>query len=94
LFEFPVIDALREQDAIAAIVKPALKENVSFEEGALRKILDVTLGYPSFLQEWGKHCWDSAENSPIHRSDVDTAFTVPMFDEFMRRNMPGDDWRE
>jgi len=24
----------------------------------------------------------------------DTAFTVPLFDEFMRRIMPGDDWRE
>lgn len=24
----------------------------------------------------------------------DTAFTVPLFDEFMRRIMPGDDWKE
>jgi hypothetical protein len=23
----------------------------------------------------------------------DTAFTVPQFDEFMRRILPGDDWR-
>ncbi len=29
--------------------------------------------------------------SPSHG---DTAFTVPQFDEFMRRIMPGDDWRE
>jgi AAA ATPase domain len=28
--------------------------------------------------------------SPSHG---DTAFTVPLFDEFMRRVMPGDDWR-
>ena len=28
--------------------------------------------------------------SPAHG---DTAFTVPLFDEFMRRIMPGDDWR-
>ena len=27
--------------------------------------------------------------SPNHG---DTAFTVPLFDEFMRRIMPGDDW--
>ena len=27
--------------------------------------------------------------SPSHG---DTAFTVPLFDEFMRRIMPGDDW--
>jgi hypothetical protein len=29
--------------------------------------------------------------SPSHG---DTAFTVPLFDEFIRRIMPGDDWRE
>lgn len=29
--------------------------------------------------------------SPAHG---DTAFTVPLFDEFLRRFMPGDDWRE
>ena len=28
--------------------------------------------------------------SPSHG---DTAFTVPLFDEFMRRIMPGDDWK-
>ena len=28
--------------------------------------------------------------SPDHG---DTAFTVPLFDEFMRRIMPGDDWK-
>jgi hypothetical protein len=28
--------------------------------------------------------------SPNHG---DTAFTVPMFDAFMRRIMPGEDWR-
>jgi len=28
--------------------------------------------------------------SPSHG---DTAFTVPLFDEFMRRMMPGSDWR-
>jgi hypothetical protein len=29
--------------------------------------------------------------SPNHG---DTAFTVPLFDEFMQRIMPGDDWRQ
>jgi len=28
--------------------------------------------------------------SPAHG---DTAFTVPLFDEFMKRIMPGDDWK-
>jgi hypothetical protein len=29
--------------------------------------------------------------SPCHG---DTAFTVPLFDEFMQRIMPGDEWKE
>jgi len=54
---------------------------------ALDLIVLHTKGYPYFLQEWGKHSWDAADGSPI------TAFTVPLFDEFMRRIMPGDAWR-
>jgi hypothetical protein len=29
--------------------------------------------------------------SPSHR---DTAFTAPLFDELMRRIIPGDDWKQ
>jgi hypothetical protein len=29
--------------------------------------------------------------SPAHG---DTAVTVPLFDEFLRRSMPGNDWRD
>lgn len=170
LFEFPRIDALAAEDATAALVNPARKEGADYAEDALQAVLCATQGYPYFLQEWGKHCWDTATESPITRADVesasrsainaldesffrvrfdrltptekrylraaaelgpgphrsgdiarelerevqsvapvrnnlikkgmvwspshgDTAFTVPMFDEFMKRFMPGDDWR-
>lgn len=170
LFEFSTIGPLRPVDAEAALVRPAEREGVRFDELALKQILEATHGYPYFLQEWGKHCWDVADQSPIAASDVaaatksvlaaldesffrvrfdrltpserkylramaelgagphrsgdiareldrevqsvaptrnaliqkgmiwspnhgDTAFTVPMFDEFMQRIMPGDDWR-
>lgn len=143
---------------------------MAFEEAALGSVLAHSQGYPYFLQEWGKHSWDVATQSPITSADVetaseqaiatldesffrvrfdrltlaekkylrgmadlgagphrsgdiaarlerkvstlaplrsalidkgmiyspshgDTAFTVPLFDEFMRRIMPGDDWR-
>ena len=33
---------------------------------------------------------DRVRESPNHG---DTAFTVPMFDEFMKRVIPGDSWR-
>ena len=170
LFDFPEIGALAEPAAKIAIRKPAEAQGVEIDEVALRRIVQETHRYPYFLQEWGKHTWDTAVASPItlrdvglaskaavaaldesffrvrfdrltpvekkylramaelgpgpHRSgDVaekldrkvtslgptrnqliakgmvwspshgDTAFTVPLFDEFMRRIMPGDDWR-
>ncbi len=171
LFDFPEIGPLAEPDAKRAIEKPAREEGVRFEPEAIRRILNETRCYPYFLQEWGKHVWDLAEESPIKESDVveasklviaaldesffrvrfdrmtplekrylramaelgpgphrsgdianvlnrrvsslaptrsqliakgmvwspshgDTAFTVPLFDEFMRRTMPGDEWRK
>ncbi len=170
LFDFPEIGALPDNDARVAIAKPAHEQGVEINEDALQRIVQQTHGYPYFLQEWGKHAWDTATESPISLHDVDiaseaaiaaldesffrvrfdrltpqekrylramaelgpgphrsgdiadqlgrkvtslgptrnqligkgmiwspnhgdTAFTVPLFDEFIRRIMPGDDWR-
>jgi len=169
LFDFPMIGPLTDAEAELAIVKPAKDEGVDYAPEAISAIIARTKGYPYFLQEWGKHAWDQARQSPIsildiesasttaiaaldesffrvrfdrltpsertylramsdlgpgpHRSgDIadrlkrsvsslgpvrssliakgmiwspshgDTAFTVPLFDEFMRRIMPGHDW--
>lgn len=171
LFDFPVVGPLTEAAAKIAIAKPAKEQNVEINEDALELILKQTQSYPYFLQEWGKHAWETADKSPIsidhvkhatkaaiaaldesffrvrfdrltpaekkylramaalgagpHRSgDIaddlkrkvtslgptrnnliakgmvwspnhgDTAFTVPLFDEFMCRIMPGEEWRE
>jgi hypothetical protein len=171
LFQFPMIDALPPDAAKIAIQRPLESQGVAIDANAIARILGETRGYPYFLQEWGKHCWDVAERSPITLSDVrdasttavaaldesffrvrfdrltpsekrylramaelgpgphrsgdiadklekvvsafgptraqliakgmiwspnhgDTAFTVPLFDEFMKRIMPGDEWRE
>jgi len=170
LFDFPEVGPLSQDAARIAIAKPANDQGVKVTADALRRIFHETHGYPYFLQEWGKHSWDTAKASPIslhnvelaskaaiaaldesffrvrfdrltplekkylramaelgpgpHRSgDIsdqlnrgvtslgptrsqliakgmiwspshgDIAFTVPLFDEFMRRIMPGDDWR-
>jgi hypothetical protein len=170
LFDFPEIGALPAREAALAITRPAESEGVEIEREAVEAIVRKTKGYPYFLQEWGKHAWDSASRSPITAADVaaasdaaiaalddsffrvrfdrltpaekkylramaelgpgphrsgaiadclgrevtalgvmrnqiiakgmiwspnhgDTAFTVPLFDEFMRRIMPGDQWR-
>lgn len=170
LFDFPMIGPLTDTEASLAIVKPARDEGVEYALGSVNAIITKTKGYPYFLQEWGKHAWDVAVQSPITVADVeaasrnaivaldesffrvrfdrltptertylramsglgagphrsgdiaeslgrpvsslgpvrsslivkgmiwspshgDTAFTVPLFDEFMRRIMPGSDWR-
>ena len=170
LFDFPHIGPLAREAASLAITKPALDEGVTVNRDALERILQETHGYPYFLQEWGKHAWDTANHSPITLQDVedatasaiaaldesffrvrfdrltplekkylramaelgagphrsgdiavtlrrgvtslgptrsqlivkgmiwspshgDTAFTVPLFDAFMKRIMPGDDWK-
>jgi hypothetical protein len=170
LFDFPEIGPLPPEPAKLAIAKPAKDQGVEVTAEALDRIVKETRGYPYFVQEWGKHSWDTADASPITEKDVenasmtaiaaldgsffrvrfdrltpaekrylramaklgpgphrsgdiaeelgrnvtalgptrsqliakgmiwspqhgDTAFTVPLFDEFMRRIMPGDDWR-
>jgi hypothetical protein len=171
LFDFPQIGPLSDAAARLAINKPAADQGVEVAEDALARIIQETRGYPYFLQEWGKHSWDAASESPITLQDVeratssataaldesffrvrfdrltplekkylramaelgpgphrsgdiaerlgrvvtslgpirsqlivkgmiwspshgDTAFTVPLFDEFMRRIMPGDEWKQ
>jgi hypothetical protein len=73
LFEFVPIDRLDVPAARAALIVPAAREGVVFEEGALAEILARTRGYPYFLQEWGKHCWDVAGASPITAANAERA---------------------
>ncbi len=170
LFDFPHVGPLNDAAARMAIVIPAQAQGVDITEDAVADLVYTTQGYPYFLQEWGKHAWDQATQSPIEKHDVeaasvsavaaldegffrvrfdrltpaekrylramaelgagphrsgdiadqlrrkvtalgptraqlinkgmvwspnhgDTAFTVPLFDAFMKRIMPGDDWR-
>lgn len=171
LFDYPEVGRLSQEEAELAIVAPAEEAGASYEQRAVEEIFRRTQGYPYFLQEWGKHCWEIATQSPITFADVelasktaiaaldasffrvrfdrlspkerdylramaeggrgphrsgdiaeqmhrkvsslspmrsrliakgmlfspahgDTAFTVPLFDEFMKRIMPGNDWRK
>ncbi|MCU0858354.1 MAG: ATP-binding protein [Pontiellaceae bacterium] len=70
LFDFPEIGPLDPDAAKLAISKPAADQQVIVEPAALERIVQETQGYPYFIQEWGKHAWDSAETSPITLNDV------------------------
>ncbi len=73
LLEFVPIDRLDDTAAKLALCKPAEKHCVSFTSEAIAVILGHTLGYPYFLQEWGKHSWNIASASPITPVDAERA---------------------
>lgn len=77
LFKFPRIGNLSDEDARAALLEPAEQEKASFSRGALDLALEVTGGYPYFLQELGYAVWGIAEGPTITREDVSLA--VPLY---------------
>ena len=73
--DFPLNEVARD-----ALCLPVEREGVTFSDGALAIVLEQTLGYPYFLQEWGKHCWDAAESSPIDTSDAEEATKLALLE--------------
>lgn len=65
LFDYPQIGPLNDRDARAALIEPARREGVDYDEAAIRSVLELTKGYPYFIQEWGYHGWNAATSSPI-----------------------------
>jgi len=70
LFEFPRLGPLDDDSARDALVLPARGEDVDYEPDAAERILRLSEGYPYFLQEYGKHAWRIAPDSPIRLDDV------------------------
>lgn len=73
LFDFPPLDALRQEDAIRAVAAPAKQEGAAFEDDALLQLVQTTRGYPYFLQEWAYHAWNQAPGPIIRRADIEIA---------------------
>lgn len=73
LFDFPIAGPLALDDARTALRAPAQEEGADFTEPAVRRIYDLTEGYPYFLQEWGYHAWLIASVGQIGAADVDKA---------------------
>ena len=73
LFDFPEVGPLSDMAARNAVTKPAADLGVRFQRRAVDMIVRESEGYPYFLQEWGKHVWDVAEDSPITDADVRSA---------------------
>ncbi len=77
MFTFPTIGSLDAVDAGEALEVPARDEGVRWTGRAVERIIEVTHGYPYFLQEFGKQAWDAAGGpDTIDVSDVDRSIPV------------------
>jgi len=70
LFMFPRLGTLTSEAASLALTIPAERLDVEFEPDAVELALELSDGYPYFLQEYGKHAWTIGKNSKITRQDV------------------------
>lgn len=77
LFTFAVVDSLPAPEARAALSTPAEDEGVRWAPSALDRVVDVTEGYPYFLQEFGKQAWDVALG-PDTIVDEDVKAAIPI----------------
>lgn len=73
LFDYPEVGPLGAASAASAIIDPLEEEGETISSEALNAIVTITEGYPYFLQEWGKHSWNCASQSPIQVADVEQA---------------------
>ena len=78
LFIFREISPLSDADAKLALMEPAQNEGVSFSDGALEKILEITGNYPYFIQEFASQAWKYIENDTIGIKSVRSA--IPDFE--------------
>lgn len=70
LFKFPRISNLEGLDAEEAFALPAAQEDVAYDARALERAIDVTGGYPYFVQELGYAVCTVATKSPITLDNV------------------------
>jgi len=76
MFVFPKIGALTPAAARSALVLPAERQAVQWHEDAIERVLELTEGYPFFLQEYGRRVWSQDEASVITLNDVEAARPV------------------
>lgn len=71
LFIYKEIGSLENDQCTEAIKKPAEKLGISYSDEAIDKIVDVTKGYPFFVQQLCQIVFQKSENTIINADDVD-----------------------
>lgn len=64
-FHFVHVERLSDEDARAAITRPAAAEDVDWSAEALDHVVAAAGRYPYFLQQFGQETWNESEGSPI-----------------------------
>lgn len=72
LFNYRKIDSLSREASIEAIVNPAKKCNVTYTDSAIQKIIDITEGYPFFIQQLCEIVYKTGQKE-INDYDVEIA---------------------
>jgi len=73
LFEYLEIGQLQPSDASEALQVPARNQGAAFSAEALDATIEVTQGYPYFLQQWGYEAWNIAAGPTIELADIHRA---------------------
>jgi len=71
LFTYEPISALAGWAALAALTDPARLEGVEWEGDAVYHVVELTNGYPYFLQQYGQDIWATASGPPITLRDAE-----------------------
>lgn len=78
LFDFIEIDSLNNEEAKLALIEPAKKFQIKYTDEAVNKIIEITQGYPYFLQEYGKWVWECKKEESI----IDIKIVNKAYDKF------------
>lgn len=71
LFIYKEIGSLEYEQSRQAIEIPAEKFGVSYTQSAIERIVDITKGYPFFIQQLCKVVYQNTDRKQIDGSDVD-----------------------
>jgi len=71
LFTVAALGPLSPDQVAEAVTLPAGEIGVSWSSGAVERIVDLSDGYPFFVQTWAYHTWNAAVDDPISSADID-----------------------
>ena len=71
LFLYTEIDSLNFEQSKKAIEEPVKKFEITYTDEAIEKIIDITKGYPFFIQQLCQIAYNRTDNKTIQESDIE-----------------------